>query len=176
MTMPTPDSPSTAAINILMIEDQHIVGASLREAVAGLQIPYRLTICPNSAEALAHLRGDGPAASPPDVIVLDGAVSESERRALLTAVQRDAALHHIPVILVADSPGRNDGAWVYYIPPQIVTAQTLTPLLRSTYAIAEFWGLLSTLFTGDEEGAPAGRPGGETPGRVPPRAAPAKKR
>ena len=102
--------------------------------------------------------------------------SERLVRHVLAAVQRDPALHHIPVILVADSPGRNDGAWVYYIPPQIVTAQTLTPLLRSTYAIAEFWGLLSALFTGDEEGAPAGRPGRETPRHVPPRAAPTKKR
>lgn len=174
-----PDSPYTTAINILLVEDQRIVGASLRHAIEGLQIPHHLTICPGSAETLTHLRRDDSIAMGAhlDVIVLDVAVSESERHALLTALQRDVVLRHLPVIVVTDSPNPNDIAWGYHLPAQNVTSQTLTRLLRPAQAIAEFWSRLVTLFAGDEEGTSARHSeGGETQSDVLPLDWSAKKR
>jgi CheY-like chemotaxis protein len=127
----------------------------LRRALADLQVPYRVTICDGVTEALASLRREGSqTAAQPDVIMLDMGTPESERRALLAAIQHDAVLRQALVIAVAESPGQNDIAWSYYLSPQQVTAQTLTQLLRPAHAIAEFWSLVVALFAGEDEATP----------------------
>ena len=149
-------NPNTTAIEILLVEDRRVEGAVLRRAIAGLQVPYRLTTCDGSVEALTYLHREGvpTTAAQPDVIILDKGVSESERHTLLTALQHDAVLRQAPVIVVNDAPSHNDIAWGYYLSPQQVTSQTLTQLLRPAHAIAEFWSLVVALFAGEDETTP----------------------
>lgn len=87
-----PDSPAQNAPSVLIVEDNADVRAYIKRHLASR---YRVAEAADGEEGLAQVR-----AQEPDLIISDVMMPKMDGFALCRALKADAALHHIPIILL----------------------------------------------------------------------------
>jgi len=97
-------------IDILIVDDNPGDVRLTAEALKDCKVPSRLYTSNNGVEAIAFLqrRGNFADAPLPDLILLDLNMPEMNGWQLLAKVKEDAALKHIPVVILTGSGERED--------------------------------------------------------------------
>jgi CheY-like chemotaxis protein len=112
MTVPRPASPlpATAAIDVLLIEDDSGDVIVTQEAFAEQGGDSRLHVVRDGAQALAYLRRVGPFAGAPrpDLILLDLNLPRRDGREILAEIKTDKDLLDIPVVVFTTSQADED--------------------------------------------------------------------
>jgi len=114
-------------INILIVDDNPGDVRLTAEALKDCKVPTRLYTANNGVEAMAflHRRGKFADVPLPDLILLDLNMPEMNGWQLLAKVKEDAALKHIPVVILTGSGEREDIVKTYkahadcYVPKPI---------------------------------------------------------
>jgi chemotaxis family two-component system response regulator Rcp1 len=108
-----------------------------------------LTALADGREALAWLRrADGYATAPrPDIILLDLNLPRLDGRRVAAAIRADAALRHLPIIMLTSSKSPQDVRELYQIPVNCYVVKPLSfehfaAIVRAT---VEFWLGVATL-------------------------------
>jgi two-component system OmpR family response regulator len=87
------NSPPATAMHLLFVDDDRI-NLMLAEAACALLPGVRVSTAASGAEALSLARDD-----PPQVLVIDLHLPDTDGHALLHALRRDAALTRVPAFL-----------------------------------------------------------------------------
>ncbi len=108
MTDPFPST--SAAIDVLLVEDDPGDVLMTKEAFADNKIRNSLHVVSNGVDALAFLRGkDKYAGAPtPDLILLDLNLPRMDGRQVLAEIKSDEALRSIPVVVLTTSEAEED--------------------------------------------------------------------
>jgi chemotaxis family two-component system response regulator Rcp1 len=90
-------------VHILIIEDNPGDARLMQDALLPGSISMHVTVCMDGERALAWLRGEaaGSVYGQPDLIFLDWYLPKKNGREVLTELKSDAALRHIPVMIVS---------------------------------------------------------------------------
>ena len=97
---------AAAPMDILLVEDNPADVRLTVEALKEARIRNRVHVARDGVEAMAMLRSDS--TPRPDLIVLDLNLPRKDGREVLTAVKQDAALRHIPVVILTTSQAEED--------------------------------------------------------------------
>ncbi|MGI8550524.1 MAG: response regulator [Dehalococcoidia bacterium] len=130
-------------VEILLVEDNPGDVLLTQEALREAKVRNTLSVTEDGIEALAFLRREGAFANAaePDVILLDLNMPRMSGRELLAEIKGDAALKHIPVVILTTSAAERDIVESYklhancYITKPVDLGQFLT-VVRS---IENFW-------------------------------------
>jgi CheY-like chemotaxis protein len=97
-------------IEVLLIEDDPGDVIMTREAFEEHQVPSRLTVVQDGAEALSYLRREGEYAEAirPDLILLDLNLPRRDGREVLAEIKGDDELRRIPVVVLTTSQADED--------------------------------------------------------------------
>lgn len=97
-------------VHILMIEDNPADVALTKAALASTHMLVDLEVLDNGESALQRLRGEGSFAGmvQPDLILLDLNLPGMGGREVLSAIRADAALTHLPVVILTTSSQDED--------------------------------------------------------------------
>jgi chemotaxis family two-component system response regulator Rcp1 len=104
-----PQSPPRP-IHILMVEDDPADVRLTREALKNKKVHTTMDTVEDGIEAMAYLRKEGIYADMqrPDLILLDLNMPRMDGREVLSELQNDPRLRHIPVIVLTTSEGEED--------------------------------------------------------------------
>jgi CheY-like chemotaxis protein len=138
----TPAAWRRGSASILVVEDNAEDFLAMRRALRKHAVPNPVVHCENGEQALEYLQGLGrhPAwpASLPALVLLDLNMPGLDGRDVLRALQFDATLHSIPVIVLTTSANTNDVADCYRLG---ANSYLIKPLAYS--ALEERIGLLA---------------------------------
>ncbi|MEG3614865.1 response regulator [Isoptericola haloaureus] len=98
-------------IEVLLVEDDPGDVLMTREAFAEHKVANRLWVVSDGVSALQFLRKEGEhaeAAPTPDLVLLDLNLPRMDGREVLAEVKQDAALRHIPVVVLTTSEAEED--------------------------------------------------------------------
>jgi CheY-like chemotaxis protein len=100
----------TAAIEVLLVEDDPGDVLMTREAFEEYGVANRLTVVPDGDVALAYLRREGRFADAvrPDLILLDLNLPRRDGREVLAEIKNDPELREIPVVVLTTSQADED--------------------------------------------------------------------
>lgn len=141
--------PATAPPRLLLIEDNHADAELMREAFAEAAPRVCLECVADGEAALSRLRreGDFTGAALPALLLLDLNLPRVHGKEVLAAIRADAALRHLPVLMLTTSPAEHDvldcyrlGASAYLTKP--VGYAGVLALVRG---ITDFWLRLAIL-------------------------------
>ncbi|HXG18945.1 MAG TPA: response regulator [Methylomirabilota bacterium] len=134
---------------ILLVEDSPADVRLVREALKECAIPHRLTTIDNGKEALAWLQREAHHADAPrpDIILLDLNLPGLDGRRIAAAIRADAALRHLPIIMLTSSRVPHDVRELYQIPVNcyIVKPLGFERFVAAVRATVEFWLGVATL-------------------------------
>jgi chemotaxis family two-component system response regulator Rcp1 len=101
---------NTVPAEILLVEDSPSDIRLTQKVMADARIANNLHVARDGADALAFLRREGPHADAvrPDLVLLDLNLPRVDGRDVLRAIKSDAALRHIPVIVLTTSREEGD--------------------------------------------------------------------
>ena len=102
--------PTPRPIHILMVEDDPADVRLTREALKNKKVHTTMDTVEDGIEAMAYLRKEGIYADMrrPDLILLDLNMPRMDGREVLSELQNDPRLRHIPVIVLTTSEGEED--------------------------------------------------------------------
>ena len=131
------------SIEILLVEDNPADVMFTRQALEDVKIINRLSVVEDGQQALAYLRKQGAyaAAATPDLVLLDLNLPGIDGHEVLMEIRGDAALTHLPVIVLTSSMLRDDVQRAYrtfancYIVKPVDHAQ----FLAAIRTLKRFW-------------------------------------
>lgn len=100
---------STTALQVLLVEDDPGDLLMTREALAQQPVSHDVHVARDGVEAMDFLRG--PAAHPgprADIVLLDLNLPRMSGREVLAEIRSDAALTHLPVVVLTTSSSGDD--------------------------------------------------------------------
>ncbi|NNU28213.1 response regulator [Isoptericola sediminis] len=97
-------------IEVLLVEDDPGDVLMTREAFAEHKVANTLWVVSDGVSAMEFLRKEGQhaAAPTPDLVLLDLNLPRMDGREVLASVKQDAALRHIPVVVLTTSEAEED--------------------------------------------------------------------
>ena len=102
------------AITVLMVEDDPDDVYLTREALQANRLRMNLHVVSDGVEAMQYLRApDRAERRRPDLVLLDLNLPRMDGREVLMAIKEDAALTHIPVVILTTSKAEEDIAASY---------------------------------------------------------------
>ncbi len=133
---------ATAPINILLVEDNPADVRLTIEAFKEASVRSNLQVARDGVEATALLR-DALAREHglPDLILLDLNLPRKDGREVLADVKRDAALRHIPVVVLSTSQSEEDVQRSYELGANAVITKPvdLDQFFHVVGSIEHFW-------------------------------------
>ncbi len=126
---------------ILLVEDGHSEGPTVRQALEVLGVGDRVAALPTAAEALEYLRSDS--TPRPSVIVADASRHDAGGLDILRTVKADEQLRTIPVIIVASSNDVQtiDESFGLGVAGYVVKSADLDEFVEAVRAVHEYWML-----------------------------------
>src|SRR5512133_950629 len=110
MTASTRKDPTNASrrLRLLLVEDNPGDVDLVTDAVR--EMPCDIAVASDGVEAMEFLRKEGrhQGAFEPDLVLLDLNLPRLSGREVLARVKQDAALKHIPVVVLSSSQARHD--------------------------------------------------------------------
>ena len=136
-------------IEILLVEDNPGDARLTREALALSKVRNNLHHVRDGEEAVAFLRrqnGYGNAPTP-DLVLLDLNLPRRDGREVLEDIKNDAALKHIPVVILTSSQAEEDILRSYRLHANcfITKPVDLEQLTKVVHGIEQFWFTLVRL-------------------------------
>jgi CheY-like chemotaxis protein len=135
--------PTSIPIEILLVEDNPGDARLTREALRDARVRNNLHVALDGVEALAFLQHEGKyAAVPsPDLILLDLNLPKKDGREVLEAIKKDAALQHIPVVILTTSQAEKDVIESYRLRANAYVTKPvdLERFLEVVQSIEHFW-------------------------------------
>jgi len=109
MSQPASSGPQPRAIRVLLVEDDEGDVVLTREAFQEY-LHNKLDVVHDGNQALAYLRGEGPyrGTPRPDLVLLDLNLPGRDGREVLSEIKSDAALAHVPVVVLTTSAAEED--------------------------------------------------------------------
>jgi CheY-like chemotaxis protein len=128
---------------ILYVEDDAVDVMILERAFARCGIDNRLVVARHGEEALAALRADGDAALRPGLILLDLNMPVMNGFELLAALEGDAALRHIPKLVLTSSRRESDRRRSYELGAAGFIEKPLgfDAFVRALEILRDYWAL-----------------------------------
>jgi CheY-like chemotaxis protein len=128
-------------VRVLLVEDNpgdvDLVTHAVRE------FPCDVSVASDGVEAMEFLRKEGrhSGAPDPDLVLLDLNLPKLSGREVLARVKEDAALKHIPVVILSSSQARRDLLETYRLHANCFVTKPvdLDEFLGSVGAVARFW-------------------------------------
>ena len=140
---------STRAIEILLVEDNHIDVRLTREALREGKIDNELRVVQDGEEAVAYLRRRPPFADAtrPDLILLDLNLPRMDGREVLAHIKEDPDLRRIPVVVLTTSRADEDILRSYdlHVNCYITKPVDMDQFIQVVKAIDHFWFSVVTL-------------------------------
>ena len=150
-------SPSSNAIDILLVEDDSGDVRLTREALKEAEVKNELHVVKDGVEAMAFLRHEGryADAATPGLVLLDLNLPRKSGKEVLAEIKGDPALKHIPVVVLTSSKSEAEIARAYSLHANcyIVKPVDLDRFLEVVRTINLFWLGVVTLATVTEAGA-----------------------
>jgi CheY-like chemotaxis protein len=105
-----PLPPTTAPVEILLVEDDPGDVLMTQEALEESKLLHRLTVLDNGEEAVRYLRQEDPysQARRPDLVLLDLNLPRLDGREVLSLVKADPNLRQIPCVVLTTSDAEDD--------------------------------------------------------------------
>jgi CheY-like chemotaxis protein len=136
-------------IEILLVEDNPGDARLTREALSLSKVRNNLHHVRDGEEAVAFLRRQGGYASAPtpDLVLLDLNLPRRDGREVLEDIKNDAALKHIPVVILTSSQAEEDIMRSYRLHANsfITKPVDLEQLTKVVQGIEQFWFTLVRL-------------------------------
>ncbi len=136
-------------IEILLVEDNPGDARLSREALAQSKVRNNLNHARDGEEAMAFLRRQGTfgSAPTPDLVLLDLNLPRRDGRDVLEDIKNDAALKHIPVVILTSSQAEEDIMRSYRLHANcfITKPVDLEQLTKVVQGIEQFWFTLVRL-------------------------------
>jgi CheY-like chemotaxis protein len=136
-------------IEILLVEDNPGDARLTREALATSKVRNNLHHARDGEEAMAFLRREGSfgRAPTPDLVLLDLNLPRRDGREVLEDIKSDAALKHIPVVILTSSQAEEDILRSYRLHANcfITKPVDLEQLTKVVQGIEQFWFTLVRL-------------------------------
>ena len=136
-------------IEILLVEDNPGDARLTREALAHSKVRNNLHHARDGEEAMAFLRREGSYgnAPTPDLVLLDLNLPRRDGREVLEDIKSDAALKHIPVVILTSSQAEEDIMRSYRLHANcfITKPVDLDQLTKVVHGIEQFWFTLVRL-------------------------------
>ena len=136
-------------IEILLVEDNPGDARLTREALAHSKVRNNLHHARDGEEAMAFLRREGSYgnAPTPDLVLLDLNLPRRDGREVLEDIKSDAALKHIPVVILTSSQAEEDILRSYRLHANcfITKPVDLEQLTKVVHGIEQFWFTLVRL-------------------------------
>ncbi len=136
-------------IEILLVEDNPGDARLTREALAQSKVRNNLNHARDGEEAMAFLRRQGTfgSAPTPDLVLLDLNLPRRDGREVLEDIKNDAALKHIPVVILTSSQAEEDIMRSYRLHANcfITKPVDLEQLTKVVQGIEQFWFTLVRL-------------------------------
>jgi len=133
----------TVPVNILLVEDNPADVLLTAEALKEGSVSHDLNVVNNGSEAVAYVKNQGEYkdAARPDIILLDINLPKKNGFEVLAEIKGDAALRHIPVIILTTSSSKQDvfKAYDLYANCYIVKPIELDDFFRIMRSIGDFW-------------------------------------
>jgi CheY-like chemotaxis protein len=137
------------AIEILLVEDNHVDVALTREALQEGKIRNNLHVARDGEEALSFLYKRAPFADAirPDVILLDLNLPRVDGREVLAHIKEDKDLRRIPVVVLTTSRSDEDILRTYdlHVNCYITKPVDMEQFIQVVKAIDHFWFSVVTL-------------------------------
>lgn len=150
-------SPSSNAIDILLVEDDSGDVRLTREALKEAEVKNELHVVKDGVEAMAFLRHEGryADAATPGLVLLDLNLPRKSGKEVLAEIKDDPALKHIPVVVLTSSKSEAEIARAYSLHANcyIVKPVDLDRFLEVVRTINLFWLGVVTLASVTEAGA-----------------------
>jgi two-component system, chemotaxis family, response regulator Rcp1 len=136
-------SPSSNAIDILLVEDDSGDVRLTREALKEAEVKNELHVVKDGVEAMAFLRHEGryADAATPGLVLLDLNLPRKSGKEVLAEIKGDPALKHIPVVVLTSSKSEAEIARAYSLHANcyIVKPVDLDRFLEVVRTINLFW-------------------------------------
>jgi chemotaxis family two-component system response regulator Rcp1 len=140
------------SVEILLVEDSPTDALLAREAFEFAQVPNRLHLVTDGAEAIAFLRREGrhSDAPRPHVILLDLNLPKKDGREVLREIKSDDRLKQIPVIVLTTSSAETDILHSYSLHANcyIVKPVDFERFAEVVQIVESFWFVTVALPTG----------------------------
>lgn len=128
---------------VLLVEDNDDDVELTRIGFEQAGAAVRIHAVPNGEECMLFLRrqGEYAAAPTPDIVLLDMNMSRMDGREVLEAVNADAGLRHLPIIVMTSSNAPRDVLECYQLrcSSYIVKPLEFDSFVRIVQSIAEYW-------------------------------------
>ena len=135
--------PDTVPIEVLLVEDNVGDVRLTREALRDAKVRNNLHVVPDGVEAMAFLRRQGQYAgvSRPDLVLLDLNLPKKGGLEVLEEIKTDAALQHIPVVILTTSQAEQDIVQSYRrrANAYVTKPVDLEQFLKVVGSIEQFW-------------------------------------
>ncbi|HWV59004.1 MAG TPA: response regulator [Longimicrobiales bacterium] len=136
-------TPSTAAVEILLVEDNPGDVRLTREALREGKVRNNLNVVPDGEKALAYLRREGPYADAvrPDLILLDLNLPRMSGREVLEAIKAEPRFRSIPVVILTSSEAEQDIVRAYQLNANCYVTKPvdLDQFISVVKSIEDFW-------------------------------------
>jgi two-component system, chemotaxis family, response regulator Rcp1 len=136
-------------LEILSVEDNAADVKLITELLGMSQVPSKLNVVRDGAEALDYLlqKNQYTMAPQPDLVLLDLSLPKIDGREVLKTVKESPILKHIPVLILTGSDNKEDirGSYELHANSYIVKPFDLNELSNVVRGIEEFWLTLAEL-------------------------------
>lgn len=133
----------TAAIKVLVVEDNPGDLYLIRASLSLGKIPKRLSVVTDGEEALQFLARSGQYhdAPTPDLILLDLNLPKVDGREVLERIKADSEWRHIPVVVLSTSTSDRDvsGAYEHHANCYLAKPQGVDEYLDLVHEIEAYW-------------------------------------
>lgn len=128
---------------ILLVEDNPADADLVRDALAEVGHPHRVTVVSDGEEAMRFLRRESEHAGArgPDLVLLDLNVPRKDGREVLAELRADPLLTHVPVVVLTSSEAERDVMYAYQLHANCVVSKPLglEQFFHAIRALAQFW-------------------------------------
>lgn len=136
-------APDTVPIEVLLVEDNVGDVRLTKEALRDAKVRNNLHVVPDGVEAMAFLRREGRYAGVPrpDLVLLDLNLPKKGGLEVLEEIKTDAALQHIPVVILTTSQAEQDIVQSYRrrANAYVTKPVDLEQFLKVVGSIEQFW-------------------------------------
>lgn len=136
-------APDTVPIEVLLVEDNVGDVRLTREALRDAKVRNNLHVVPDGVEAMAFLRREGQYAGlpRPDLVLLDLNLPKKGGLEVLEEIKTDAALQHIPVVILTTSQAEHDivQSYRHRANAYVTKPVDLEQFLKVVGSIEQFW-------------------------------------
>lgn len=128
-------------MRILLVEDSVADVELTLEALEDAKIANQVTVVRDGVEALQHLRASVPAATRPDLVILDLNLPRMSGHEVLAAMRADEDLRRIPVAILTTSSAEADVARTYDLGANCYLTKPVDvdQFIHVVQSIEDFW-------------------------------------